>query len=499
MCPGEPMTLPTITIYDTLASRKRPLETLEPGRVGIYVCGVTVYDLAHIGHGRTFITFDHVVRYLRYRGYEVRYVRNHTDIDDKIINRANERGVDPLVLSAQYIECFDADMERLGLVAPDVAPKVSEHLDEIVAMVETLIERGHAYAVDGDVYYAVESFENYGRLSGRVLDDMRAGERIAIDDRKRNPFDFALWKSVKPGEPSWESPWGPGRPGWHIECSVMSTKHLGNTFDIHGGGSDLQFPHHENEIAQSEGATGCTFSNYWMHSAMLNIDGEKMSKSLDNFWTIRDVLDQQHPETVRYFMMTAHYRKQINYAPQYLDAARDRVQYLYTTRQAINELWSRAEKPAANAARLQSYLEQLHRGMDDDFNTSVALSVVNEAARDANEILNTKKLAKKPELLEDLAACDELMDVFGRIFGIGATDPTVILLEIRELLAKQFEVEESWVEDAIVRRRQARADKDWAAADSIRDELAAKYVELNDSPDGTTWRIRPPAPEGLDG
>ena len=438
------MSLPTITLFDTLSSARRALEPIHPGRVGMYVCGVTVYDYAHIGHGRTFITFDVIVRYLRYRGYDVMFVRNHTDIDDKIIKRANANGEDALALAARFIQALDEDMARLGCHPPTHAPRVSEHLDDIIAMVETLIERGHAYAIDGDVYYDVTSFADYGRLSRRTLDDMRAGERVAIDERKRNPFDFALWKSARPDEPSWPSPWGQGRPGWHIECSAMSSHFLGRTFDIHGGGSDLKFPHHENEIAQSEGAHDCTFANYWMHVAMLNIDGEKMSKSLGNFWTIRDVLEQHHPEVLRYFMMTAHYRKQVNYSPVNLEIARERVQYLYGTRELIVAALAALPpdaRPEADATTLSGLLDRVHQGMDDDFNTPILLAVLSEAAREARELLRTKKLQRQPATLARLAAIDAFFCRTAAFTGVLGGDPSVVLTDIRDLLARTLGID----------------------------------------------------------
>ncbi|MEM1348755.1 MAG: cysteine--tRNA ligase, partial [Myxococcota bacterium] len=302
--------LKTVTLYDTMTREKRPLEPIEPGKISMYVCGVTVYDLTHIGHARTFTFFDMVNRVLKHLGYEVKFVRNHTDVDDKIIHRAKERGVDPLELSAHFIDAFHEDMSVLGVSQADVEPKVSEHMDQIISMIQVLMDKGFAYAADGDVYFRVREFQGYGKLSGRKLEDMEAGRSGRVEEdtaKKEYPFDFALWKAVKPDEISWESPWGPGRPGWHIECSAMSIEHLGESFDIHGGGADLMFPHHENEIAQSESATGrAPFARNWMHVSMLNVDGVKMGKSLGNFWTTRDVLERYHPEAIRFFMSTTH-------------------------------------------------------------------------------------------------------------------------------------------------------------------------------------------------
>lgn len=492
------MTTHTFQLFDTLSGTKRPFEPIEPGQVKLYVCGVTVYDLAHIGHGRTFMTFDTVVRYLRHRGWKVDFIRNHTDIDDKIIRRANERGEDPAALAERFIDALDADTALLGLIAPDVAPRVTGTIPEIVGLIETLIDRCHAYPVDGDVYYAIDSFPDYGKLAHRKLDDMRAGERVAIDDRKRNPFDFALWKAAKPGEPSWPSPWGEGRPGWHIECSAMSMKYLGVTFDIHGGGSDLQFPHHENEIAQSEGASGKPYVNYWMHSAMLNIDGEKMSKSLDNFWTLRDVLKQHHPETIRCFFLSAHYRKTVNYSQSNLDAARERVRYVHKARTALTAHLAAETVAEADPATVTDFLGRLYEAMDDDFNTPVALAILHEAARTTNDLLADKKRAKLPASVARLTALARFFDAFAEIFGLLASDSAQTLEEIRAQLIGKLELEPAWIEERIAARAEARAAKAWAEADAIRLELSARRVELMDGVAGTNWDIAAD-PEALAG
>lgn len=489
------MSLPTISLYDTMAGKRRPLETIEPGKVRMYVCGVTTYDYPHIGHGRTFVSFDIIVRYLRYRGFDVTYVRNHTDIDDKIIQRANEVGEDPIQLSHRFVRAFDEDMENLGCLPVNVAPKVTEHIEEIVQLTQTLIDRKHAYAVDGDVYYDVSSFKDYGKLSKRKLEDMRAGERIAIDERKKHPADFALWKSAKEGEPSWKSPWGPGRPGWHIECSAMSSTYLGESFDIHGGGADLQFPHHENEIAQSEGAHGCTFATYWMHVAMLNVDGEKMSKSLGNFWTIRDVMKNHHSEAIRFFMMSAHYRKQVNYSQLNLEIARERIQYFYGALEQIDLLKQRVEFPDADANALNVWRERVHKAMDDDFNTPQLSAVLNDAAREANDLLSTKKIQSKNDVLAKLAAIQTLFREQAVFSGVGGQNPTHVLNQIRDLLARTYDIQHAEVQRAIEEREQARVDKNWTRADEIRDELSKKHIVLMDAADGTNWRIQPPPME----
>jgi len=489
------MSLPTLSVFDSLSNTKRALVPVCPGHVGLYVCGVTVYDLAHIGHARVFVAFDVITRYLRHRGYDVTYVRNHTDVDDKIINRAAERQISPSELAQLYIDELDRDMSQLGCLPPTHEPRVSTHMTEIIQLIEKLIERGHAYDVSGDVFFSVDSYEAYGKLSRCKLDQMRAGERVAVDDRKRNPADFALWKSAKPGEPTWESPWGPGRPGWHIECSAMSTRYLGFTFDIHGGGKDLTFPHHENEIAQSECAHGQTYANNWMHVGLVNIDGEKMSKSLGNFWTVRDVLESYHAETIRTFMLAAHYRKPVAYGPANLDLARHRLQYLYTTREALSATLERVEPPAADEGVFAELIGALQQGMDDDFNTPVALAVITDAAKRANELLQTKKLAKRSDVLAKLVAIDQVFDTFAEIFGVLGEAPATLLRDIRDRLARQHNIDSAWVDAQIARRREAREAKDWSAADEIRDELAARHIELMDRPEGTTWRIDPPLPE----
>lgn len=488
------MSYPPIRIYDTMSGSKLTIEPNEPGKLGMYVCGVTVYDLAHIGHGRTFITFDIVVRYLRYRGYDVNFVRNHTDIDDKIIKRANERDEEALALAAHFIRELDEDMERLGCAPPSASPKVSEHLDDIVVMIEKLIAQGHAYVVDGDVFFELSTFEEYGKLSGRKLEDMRAGERVDVDERKKGPFDFALWKSAKPGEPSWDSPWGLGRPGWHIECSVMASEFLGPNFDIHGGGADLVFPHHENEIAQSECAHGTVYANSWMHVAMLNIDGEKMSKSLGNFWTIRDVLKQHHYEVLRYFMMTAHYRKPVNYSARNLDIARERIEYLYEARESIEQLWERVERPAViDDEYLRGFMDRVHDAMDDDFNTPVLLAVINEVAREANELLSTKKIGKKPDVLAKLAASEEFFAQTSQFSGILGNPPADVLSSIGDQLIERLGLDAAEIDQLVADRVSAREANDWAEADRLRDELVSRNIILRDGADGTSWRIKLPA------
>ena len=509
----------TIRVYDTLTNTKRALEPIEPGRIGMYVCGITVYDLTHIGHARVFLFFDVVQRFLRRLGYEVTYVRNHTDVDDKIIARAAERGEEPLALADHYIGELERDMGALGVAAADVEPRVSTHIEPIIEMVEQLIERGYAYEAGGDVYYRVERFEGYGKLSGRKLEDMEAGRSGRVGQegsQKEHPFDFALWKSSKDGEPSWPSPWGAGRPGWHIECSAMSCTHLGESFDIHGGGSDLIFPHHENEIAQSEGATGVEpFARNWMHVGMVNVVREdeagnplfdengklvvdKMSKSLGNFWTTRDVLGGYHPEAIRYFMLTTSYRNPITYAKSNLDEATRRVEYLYTTLSKIDEVLARAGHDGAppeakwsagqTGELIEGAAERLEAAMADDFNTPAALAVVGEVARGVNELTQSNK-KPRPEVAWTLYRAHQELVSLGQTLGLLVREPAEALSELRDLKVGLLGLDVGEIEQKISAREQARQDRDWAQADTLRDELVAMGVELMDSPQGTTWRV----------
>lgn len=500
----DPASLRPIRIHDTMHRAKRELETTEPGKVSMYVCGVTVYDLTHVGHARTFVFFDVVQRFLRHVGYEVTHVRNHTDVDDKIIARAAEKGVEALELSNHFIEEFDADMASLMVQPPDVAPRVSTHIPEIIELVAKLIEKEHAYvSEDGDVFYRVASFEDYGKLSRRKLEDMEAGRsgRVDVELQKEHPFDFALWKSSKDGEVAWESPWGAGRPGWHIECSAMSMKHLGEQFDIHGGGQDLVFPHHENEIAQSEACTGHDpMASYWMHVSMLNVDGTKMGKSLGNFWTTREVLEQFHPETLRFFMYTTHYRHVINYSVEALNEATRRMVYLYDALRRIDETLARAEVSPGDEPPTQEWVDRrgeqdivpfmgrFEEAMADDFNTSLALSLLQEQAKIANDLTQSKK-KPKPALVRTLLALRENLLTSGELFALLQEDPEAALLQLRDLSARALSLDKEHIEELIVQRENARAEKEWARADEIRDELMAMQVEIMDSPTGTTWRI----------
>ncbi len=455
-----------LQIYNSLTRKKETFTPIEPGKVRMYVCGMTVYDLCHLGHARVLVVFDTVVRYMRYTGLEVNYIRNITDIDDKIINRANEIGEDFSVLTERFIKAMHEDTAELGVLPPSEEPKATASMDDIIAMVEKLVEKGHAYPADtGDVYYDVSSFEKYGQLSGKQLEDLRAGERVAVDENKDDPLDFVLWKAAKPDEPSWDSPWGPGRPGWHIECSAMSTGCLGNHFDIHGGGQDLQFPHHENEIAQSEAATGEHFVNLWMHNGFVRINEEKMSKSLGNFFTVREILKLYKGEEIRYFVLASHYRSPLNYSDQLLDSARAALTRLYNSLRGI--------EPNPNAEDAD-YSERFHRAMDDDFNTPEAIAVLFDLANHINRARdeNATEASRLAGVLKKLA----------NVLGLLEADPEVYLK------AGIGEDDSEQIEALVQQRLEARASKDWAVADRIRDELTELGIELEDKGGKTLWK-----------
>ena len=439
----------------------------------MYVCGMTVYDLCHLGHARVLVVFDAVTRYLRFSGYDVTYVRNITDIDDKIIARANENGEDFAVLTDRFIQAMHEDAAELGVLPPDEEPRATTSMQDIINMVQTLIDKGHAYTAKaeddapGDVYYDVSTFESYGKLSGKKLEDLRAGERVAVDERKDDPLDFVLWKAAKPGEPFWDSPWGKGRPGWHIECSAMSTCCLGNHFDIHGGGQDLQFPHHENEIAQSEAATGETFVNLWMHNGFVRIDNEKMSKSLGNFFTVREILKLYKGEEIRYFVLASQYRSPLNYSDQLLDTARTALSRLYNT---LRDLEVPDEFDENDAA-----VETFKQAMDDDFNTPEALAVIFDLANQVNRLreADADAASQKAAVLKKLA----------NVLGLLEQDP------VEFLQSGAGEGKDGTDIDALIdARNAARENKDWAEADRIRDELDAMGIVVEDKDGKTVWR-----------
>ncbi len=456
-----------LKIYNSLTKQKEVFTPIHANKVGMYVCGVTIYDLCHIGHGRTFVSFDVVSRYLRYLGFDLTFVRNITDIDDKIIKRAAENGESCEALTERLIGDMHADFDALGMKRPDIEPRATAYIKEIIAMCERLIEQNYAYVADnGDVMFEVSQFKDYGKLSRQDLDQLQAGARVDIETAKRSPLDFVLWKMSKPGEPTWESPWGLGRPGWHIECSAMNSAILGDHFDIHGGGSDLMFPHHENEIAQSCCANHTTYVNTWMHSGMVMIDREKMSKSLGNFFTIRDVLAHYDAETVRYFLMSGHYRSQLNYSEDNLKQARSALERLYT---ALRDL-----DVNASAEGGDEFVERFKAAMNDDFNTPEAYSVFFDMVREINRLKST-----------DMAAASALgarLRELAEVVGLLGQSPEAFLQ------GDQNDDEVTQIEALIQQRLDARAAKDWAAADAARDALTAMGIVLEDGAAGTTWR-----------
>lgn len=457
-----------LKIYNSLTKAKEVFNPIVPGHVKIYVCGMTVYDYCHLGHARVLVVFDTVVRHLRAKGLKVTYVRNITDIDDKIINRANELGEPFDRFTARFIQAMHEDTQVLGVLPPDVEPCATESMGQIVGMISTLIKKGYAYLGDnGDVYYDVSKFKDYGRLSGKDIQELRAGARVKINEAKDDPLDFVLWKATKPGEPSWDSPWGQGRPGWHIECSAMSTAHLGAHFDIHGGGMDLQFPHHENEIAQSEACTNEHFVNVWMHNGFVRINEEKMSKSLGNFFTVRDVIKCYKPEEVRYFILGSHYRSPLNYSDDQLDLARSALTRLYTALRGLPDSKPRNEK---------IYKKRFYAAMDDDFNTAEALAVLFDLARYINKVrINDLSYA---------ASMGGLMKQLGGILGLLQDDPSDYLQDgLKADILTDMDIEAM-----IQARNQARDAMKWAEADRIREELKAKGILLEDSKSGTSWR-----------
>jgi len=456
-----------LQIFNTLTRKKESFVPLVPGKVSMYVCGITIYDFCHVGHARTYVAFDVMNRYLRFSGYDVTYVRNITDVDDKIIKRANENGESCDALTARYTVAMHDDFNALGLMPADIEPRVTTHMAEIIELIETLVAKGYAYiASDGDVLFDVSKYEAYGQLSQQNLDMLQSGARVEIDQAKDDPLDFVLWKMAKPNEPSWSSPWGEGRPGWHIECSAMSAKHLGTHFDIHGGGSDLQFPHHENEIAQSCCAHDTPYVNTWIHTGMVQVDKEKMSKSLGNFFTVKDVLADYNAEAVRYFLISSHYRSQLNYSAENLLQAHSALGRLYT---ALREV-----KPATDVDMNNDYVKTFRAAMDDDFNTALALPVLFELARDIN-----KEKATDPVKASQLAG---LLIKLGGVMGILQGDAETFLQSGTD----SDDVTE--IEALIAQRNTARANKDWAAADAARDALVAKGIILEDKAGVTTWR-----------
>ncbi|WP_298189723.1 cysteine--tRNA ligase [uncultured Pseudomonas sp.] len=457
-----------LSIYNTLTKSKDVFKPLVGNQVRMYVCGMTVYDFCHIGHARVMVAFDVVTRWLRHRGFDVTYVRNITDIDDKIIKRANDNGEPFEVLVERMIAAMHEDEARLNVLRPDQEPRATDHIAGMHQMIQTLIDKGFAYAPgNGDVYYRVGKFVGYGKLSRKKIEDLKIGARIEVDEAKQDPLDFVLWKGVKPGEPSWQSPWGAGRPGWHIECSVMSTCCLGETFDIHGGGPDLVFPHHENEIAQSEAATGKLYANAWMHAGAVRVDGEKMSKSLGNFFTIREVLEKYHPEVVRYLLVSSHYRSPINYSEDSLKEAKGALERFYNALKGL---------PEAAPAGAEVFVERFAAAMDDDFNSPEACAVLFEMAREINRLRETD--------LQAAAALAARLQELAGVLGVLQLEPEAFLQA-----GAAGKVDAAEVEALIAARLQARAEKNWAESDRIRDQLTAMGVVLEDGKGATTWRL----------
>jgi cysteinyl-tRNA synthetase len=486
----------SIRIYNTLTRKKEIFVPLEPNHVKLYVCGITSYDYCHIGHARSALAFDMIVRYLRYRGYAVTYVRNFTDIDDKIIKRAAEQHTTTEELANRFIDEFYLDMDALGIDRPTMEPRATEHISEMIGLISELIASGMAYQAGDDVYYSVSSFPEYGKLSGRNLDDMQAGARISINEQKNNPMDFVLWKGSKPGEPTWDSPWGPGRPGWHIECSAMSRKYLGTTFDIHGGGQDLIFPHHENEVAQSEGANKAPFVSTWIHHGFVTIRDEKMSKSLGNFLTIRDILRNYHPEVIRFFIFSTHYRNPLDFSESAMQDAMSGLDRLYNCVAAIENL-TRDGSPGTpsviskkDAAKVSSLEERYQQAMDNDFNTAQAQAILFDTAKVLNKI--ERQLPENPSQ-DDIRLLRNTVIIFKTLAGImGLLQENAVTYLSRKKAAQleRIDIDEATIVALIKERNEARAGRNWARSDQIRDQLLSKNIELKDGPEGTTWEIR---------
>ncbi|MFO7594940.1 MAG: cysteine--tRNA ligase [Desulfocurvibacter africanus] len=482
-------------LYNTLRRKKESFEPRVPGKVSMYVCGITAYDLCHIGHARSAVVFDILVRYLRSTGLEVTFIRNFTDVDDKIINRANERGVSSQEIAEKYIKTFHEDMDKLNVLRADIEPKCTEHIPEMLTLTGELITKDRAYkTLSGDVYFRVRAFEPYGKLSGRDIDDLRAGARITPGEAKEDPLDFALWKSAKPNEPFWESPWGKGRPGWHLECSAMAAKYVDLPLDIHGGGQDLIFPHHENEIAQTEAATDGELARFWVHNGFVQINQEKMSKSLGNFFTIRDILDKFMPEVLRFFLLGQHYRSPLDFSFESLEEAEKGLRRIYAAmgqmREALQkDKWSKAALPAEITDELSTAEKAWDEAMTDDLNTAAALGHVFTAVRLAGRVMDDKAMRKSEgardfwqRVLDDLAR-------WSQVFGVFYSQPQEFLDELRACRARRKGIDTAKVEALLTQRQDARAGKDFARSDAIRDELAAMGAEVKDTPQGQTWDV----------
>ncbi len=483
----------SLSVYNTLTKQREVFKPIDPEKVGMYACGVTVYDICHIGHAMQAIIYDVIRNHLEFLGYKVTYVRNYTDVDDKIIDRAGAMGICPLEHSRNMIKATEDDLALLGVKAADVEPKVSDHIPDIIALIEALIARGCAYPANGDVYFKVNSFSQYGRLSNRSPEDMRAGARIAVNPDKKDPLDFALWKKAREGEVSWPSPWGEGRPGWHIECSALSCKYLGKNFDIHGGGQDLIFPHHENEIAQSLAACDCNFASYWIHNGLVTVEGRKMSKSFNNFISIRDAVEKYYPETIRFTILTHHYSSNIDFCEQAFYDAYSRLIYFYTTLKQVEELEARYPdypKTVPPHITLPDVAAAFTRAMNDDFNTAAAIREIGVAFKFLNDLLT----AKKPKLKQKIHALVEVitgLKLCLGVLGLLQETPAKGLAGIQDYLVRRKAIDVVQVEELVTQRNEARDAKDWARADRIRDTLNEKGISVMDGPEGTVWLVQP--------
>ncbi len=480
----------SLLIFNTLTRKKEEFVPLTEKQIGMYVCGVTVYDYCHVGHARAAIVFDTMYRYFQYIGYKVRFVRNFTDIDDKIINRANEEGIDWQEVNRKYISAFYEDMGKLNIASPTEEPKATDHIPEMLDMIQSLVDQDKAYESEGDVFYSIKSFKDYGCLSGKNIDDLQSGARVEVNETKRNPLDFALWKKSKPGEPFWDSPWGPGRPGWHIECSAMSKKYLGDTFDIHGGGKDLVFPHHENEIAQSCGCTGKQPVRYWVHNGFVNIDKEKMSKSLGNFFTMREVYKKYHPEVLRLFLISSHYRSPIDFSEKNLDDATKVLSRFYEGLAGAKKLTGDMDLQTIPSfkekVRSHPLTQKFETAMNDDLNTAVVMAHLNEGLRN----LNTAVQNKDESSLEDIAVAMTAWVEAGQILGLFFLTPEKFEEDLFKIKNSDRNLDVSKIEQLIADRQSARHSKNWAEADRCRDELTQMGILIEDTPSGTEWKLK---------
>lgn len=485
-----------VTFYNTISRKKNPLIPINSNHINIYVCGITAYDYCHIGHARSTLVFDMIVRYLRFRGYDVTYVRNFTDIDDKIIKRAQEQNTTTEELANRFIDAFHEDMQSLGNIKPSLEPKATEHIAEMITLIQDLIAKDFAYEVDGDVYFRVDRFSEYGKLSGRNLDDMMAGARISINENKHNPMDFALWKKSKPGEPIWDSPWGDGRPGWHIECSAMSKKYFGDTFDIHGGGKDLIFPHHENEIAQSEAASHKTFVQNWIHHGFVTIKDEKMSKSLGNFLTIREILEKYSAEVLRFFTFSTHYRSPIDYSDNAMQDAETGLDRLYSCLAEIQKLPSEGQSDKQmvagkkNITKIQTIEDRFIKAMDNDFNSAQAIGHIFDVVKSLNTIKQSLPPAPSQSDLDLLHKGADDIKKLTATMGLLQQDAFQYIKDKQQKVLEQLDIDISAINVLIDERNQARNDKNWAKADEIRDKLLDMQIEIKDDAEGTSWQVK---------